>query len=155
MESINFIIDSRDKNKLSKGGKLFHYCFGSFMLLIGILCYYKAFGHKNELLILFSIIIVSGIIWIIKGLLGKEFFIAPKRYFIIRDNKIFIKSPYKKEIVYGADIIVNIKLESARIDIGIKNNVESFDLKWITYSEYQALKDKLTLFCDYNKVGIE
>jgi len=154
MESVNFIIDSKEKNKLSKGGKLFHYCFGSFLLIIGILCYMKAFGHKNGLLVMCFVIMFSGITWIVKGLLGKEFIIAPKRYFIIRDNKIFIKSPHKNESVYSAENIEDIKVTASQVDIGLKDNVKSYDLKWITYSEYQELKHKLTLLCDYNKIEI-
>ena len=103
---------------------------------------------------MYLMIMFSGITWIIKGLLGKEFIIAPKRYFIIRDNKIFIKNPNKNEVVYSAESIEGIKVTASQIDIGLKDNVKSYDLKWITYSEYQELKHKLILLCDYNKIEI-
>lgn len=154
MDSIHFVIDSKDKNKLSKGGKLFHYCFGSFLIFIGLLCYIKAWGHKNELLIFYVIIVVSGITWIIKGLVGKQFIISSERYIKIQDEKLFLKSADKKEMVYSADSIKAIKISASQIDIGIKDNVTRYNLKWITHAEYQALKDKLTLFCAHHKIEI-
>ncbi len=155
MDSIDFVIDSNDRNKLSNGGRLFYYCFGSFLILMGILCYIKAFGNKNGLRILYPVLTISGITWTIKGFIGKQFFIVSKRYFKIQGDKLFIKSPNEKKIVYSADLIENIKLSVSRIDIFIKDYVKSYDLKWITYSEYLELKDKLTLFCNYNKIEIE
>jgi hypothetical protein len=155
MENIDFVIDLKEKNKLSKGGKIFHYCFGSILLVIGVLCHVKSFGHTNNLFTFDSLIIVFGITWIVKGLMGKVYFIAPQKYFMIRDNKIHIKNPNKMVVVYPAEMIENIKISVLKIDIGIKNLVKSYDLKWITHSEFQELKDKVKLFCEYNNIKIE
>lgn len=149
MDNINFTIDSKDKNKLSRGGKIFHYFFGSFLILIGVIGYFRAING-----LLYTFIIVFGIIWIVKGLIGKEFFITSKRHITIRDNKLSIKISNKAEMVYAADVVHNIKITAARMDIGIKNDVKSYDLKWLSYSEFQELKDKMTMFCNYNKIEI-
>lgn len=155
MDRINYTIDSREKNQLSKGGKIFHYCFGIFLIIAGIIGYFKAPGHQNGSFALHTILIITGITWIVKGWMGKVFFIAPKRYFTLNDKQIIIKLPNKREILYPAESIMNIKINASQIDIGLKDTIKSHGLKWITYSEYQELKDKLGLFCDVNTIRME
>lgn len=155
MEKKDFIISAEDKNKLSNGGKLFHYGFGLCLLLTGIICYIKALEHKNGLQFLCFVFIGAGVMWIIKGALGKAFFIMPKRYFKIGDHKIVIKSPNKKEVIYPAGVIKEIKLSAVQMDIGLEDCVKSYNVKWITYQEYQELKIKLNLFCKENQIGFD
>lgn len=153
MNKPNFIIDSKDKNILSKGAKIFHYVFGLFFIITSLISIYR-FDKENTSGILLYLILLVGILWIVRGLVGRNF-IYMRRYISLTEECVNIKKPFKKEIQLSKDSIKRIALKPSKLDLKTKDYSVDFDLSWITYIELQQLRERFTEFCNLNKIEIE
>lgn len=156
MNKPNFIIDSKDKSVLSKGAKIFHYAFGLFLIIVSIILlsrFIKAnaydFSFYSNLLIL-----LVGIVWIVRGLVGRDF-ISIRKFISLTDDSINLKKPYKNELQISKKSIRLITIKPSKLTLKTKNNTIDFDLTWITNIDLQQLRVILDEFGKLNKIEIK
>jgi len=149
IETLNFSIDSKKRNPLSKGSRIQNCLAGVLFLYIGIQHF------ANESLSMFTIIIIlSGIYSIIYGLIGKELLMI--HYYLIMDSSLIkFKRSFNREVVIKLNSITYLKLIPSGFEITFSDYVKIYDLSWLTIDEFEMLKSKLQSYCTLNNIMIE
>jgi len=156
MNSIDFIIDSKDKSILSKGTKIFHYSFGLFLILTSLIVLIRFIKGNVFDISFYSVLLILlvGILWIIRGFVGRDF-TSIRKYISLTDDSINIKKPFKKELQLSKGSIELITIKPSKLDLKTKDSILDFDLTWITYNELQQLRDRFSEFGKLNQIEIK
>ena len=156
MNSIDFIIDSKDKSILSKGAKIFHYSFGLFLILTSLIVLIRFIKGNVFDISFYSVLLILlvGILWIIRGFVGRDF-TSIRKYISLTDDSINIKKPFKKELQLSKGSIELITIKPSKLDLKTKDSMLDFDLTWITYNELQQLRDRFSEFGKLNQIEIK
>jgi hypothetical protein len=149
MEILNYSIDSKKRNPLSKGSRIQNCLTGALFLYIGI----RHFDFES-LSIFTTIIILFGIYSIIYGLIGKELLMI--HYYLIMDSsQIKFKRSFNKEVVIKLNSITYLKFIPSGFEITCTDYVKTYDLSWLKVDEFEMLKSKLQIYCKLNNIMIE
>ena len=156
MNNIDFIIDSKDKSILSKGAKIFHYSFGLFLIITSLIVLIRFIKGNVFDISFYSILLILlvGILWIIRGFVGRDF-TSIRKYISLTDDSINIKKPFKKELQLSKGSIELITIKPSKLDLKTKDSILDFDLTWITYNELQQLRDRFSEFGKLNQIEIK
>jgi hypothetical protein len=116
MGNINFIINSREKNKFNSAEKYFHYTFGLLLVILSLLVIIKSFRNNTIDHSVISNIFISslGILLIVKGFISRDF-MAIRKYISVNNDKISVKKPFKQEIQLLNDSIEIITIKPSNI----------------------------------------
>lgn len=156
MENIDFMIDSKDKSNLSKGYRMFHYGFGLFLIVInGIII--SRFIKANSFDLSFYLCLVmllTGILWIIRGLIGRDFMRA-RKYISLTKDSIHLKKAFKDDIRLSSNSIDLISIKPTKLNVKTKDDSVDFDLTWLNFNELQQLRTQFVAFGNLNKVEIK
>lgn len=156
MNNPNLIIDSKDKSFLSKGAKIFHYAFGLFLIITSLIVLIRFIKGNAFDISFYSILLILlvGILWIIRGIVGRDFMFL-RKYISLTDDSINIKKPFKKELQLSKGSIELITIKPSKLDLKTKDSTLDFDLTWITYYELQQLRARFSEFGKLNKIEIK
>lgn len=156
METATFTIDSKNKATLSKGAKIFHYIFGLFLIASSTYTISRYIGIAEKDIVVYSNVVVFlvGVLWIIMGIIGREFAVA-RKYITISNNSLCIKKSFKKEILFPAKSIAQITVTPSAVSIASHDSTMAFDITWLTYYELQQLKEQLAHFCSENGIALK
>ena len=151
-----FTIDSKDKNKLSARARNFHYAFGLFLIVTSSIGLYRLARTLTDNISYFSfvLIFVTGVFWIIRGAIGRDFMFI-RKYVSISDESILLKKPFLKEIKLSKDSITLISLKPSGMELCTNAGNYAFDLTWLSYMELQLLKKNLTEFAEVNRIELK
>jgi hypothetical protein len=156
MSKSNYLIDSKDKNVLSKGAKLFHFLFGLLLIVSSLIQLNKSLKGNEFDISFYSnlLILLVGVLWIIRGFVGRDF-MSIRKYISLSDDSINIKKPFKKELQLSKTTIELITIKPTNLDLKTKDSIIDFDLSWITYNELQQLREKISEFGELNQIEIK
>ena len=156
MNNIDFIIDSKDKSILSKGAKTFHYAFGLFLIITSLIVLIRFIKGNVFDISFYSVLLILlvGILWIIRGFVGRDF-MSIRKYISLTDDSVNIKKPFKKELQLSKGSIELISIKPSKLDLKTKDSMLDFDLTWINYNELQQLRDRFSEFSKLNKIEIK
>ncbi len=137
----DLIFDTKHKVVLSKEAKIFAYFTGGILIAVGILGIYKVGFNspQNSLQIVF---LTTGILWIVKAVIGKEFF-AIHRYIKIDSDSLVIKNNANRPVLFQLSEINDIKLRGTNLILFIQDFVKEYSLSWLSYEQIQELKNRL------------
>ncbi len=156
METITFTIDSKNKAALSKSAKIFHYIFGLFLIASSSYTISRFIGNAEKDIIVYSnvMIFLVGVLWIIMGIIGREFAIA-RKYISISNNSLHIKKNFTKEVSFPAKSITQITITPSIISVASHESAIALSITWLSYYELQQLKEQLARFCNENGIALK
>lgn len=155
MDAFIFTIDSKDKNKLSARARNFHYAFGLFLTIASSIGLFRLSKTSVDIISYYSFILifVTGVFWIIRGAIGRDFMFI-RKYVSISDDSILLKKPFQKEIKLSKGSITLMSLKPSGMELSTNIGNFTFDLTWLSYVELQLLRKNLTEFAELNRIEL-
>lgn len=146
----NLFFDTNHKVILSKEAKFFAYCTGVILIAVGFFGLYKV-GFNSPQNPLQIVLLLAGLLWIVKGVLGKEFF-AIYRYIKMDSETLVIKNKSNRPDLFKLSEIEEIKLRGTNLILCIQDYVKEYSLSWLSYEQVQELKSRLEMKKSENKI---
>lgn len=135
------VLDTRHKVVLSKEAKIFAFVTGGILISIGFIGLYKL-GFNSPQMPLQITLLITGILWIVKGVIGKEFF-KTYRYIKIDSENIIIKHKPKGTAMFNLEDVHDIRLNGTNVNLVLKDYEKEYSLTWLNYSQIQKLKERI------------
>lgn len=155
MANINFVIEKKTREILSKGTRIYRIVYGGILLIIGFLMIISTdFSILSAKSVLYETMILVGIISIIYGSFGIELFKV--RYRLIMDDQyIKMKKSFEQEIRIDLNSITHLKTLALGLEITYNDYIKTYDFSWLTPDEFEKFKEKISDYCLKKKIEIE
>ncbi|MHC1703260.1 MAG: hypothetical protein AB9846_05070 [Tenuifilaceae bacterium] len=155
MENIDFGIDKKIRETLSKGTRIYRIIYGSIIFIIGFILIYKTgFSILQPSSFLAEALILTGIISIVYGIIGIELF--KQRYRLKMDSEsLRFKKSFDSEITIKLNKITHLKVLPMQLEISYDDYIKTYDFSWLTHEEFEKIKASLSNYCMKNKIDVE
>lgn len=151
----NLLIDRKVRKSLGIGRRIYSIAIGIIVLIIGMVNIVRdGFFIQSTYSILHALYILLGVLSIIRGSIGKEFY--KHRYCLRMDyESLRIKITFEDEIIVNLNSITNVKTFPMRFEIAYEDYVKTYDFSWLSLDEFEKLSANINDYSVMNKIMLE